>query len=116
MRKLAILFTSAVLAACASNPVSYLPSGTKPIVNMESMVADRIQIDATSDHLIVENISDDALNIVYKLFWYDIEGVTQHSNETWQNLWLESKQSSHILLEKPTEESANYRVYLRTAR
>lgn len=113
MKKLVFALFPLILTACGSNPVSYLPSGTTPIVNVESPLSERVNIEAKSDLLSVTNMTDVALNSVYKLFWYDLNGVTQPSPENWQNLWLEPRQSVNLPLNKPSEESANYRFYLR---
>ena len=56
------------------------------------------------------------MNFAYKLFWYDGKGVTQTSKlspQTWQPVTLRTKDMMKIKLEKPTEESENYRVYLK---
>lgn len=116
MKKLFFALFPLILTACAGNPVSYLPSGNTPIVNVEANVAEQIAVEAKSDALAVENRTDTDLNVVYKLFWYDLDGVTQPSNESWQNLWLEPKQRRQITLAPPTAESANYRIYLRGVR
>lgn len=113
MKKPLFVIFSLILTACGSNPASYLPSGTTPIINVESPLAERVNIEAKSDQLSVTNLTDVALNSVYKLFWYDLNGVTQPSAENWQNLWLEPHQSVNVPLNKPSEESANYRFYLR---
>ncbi|MDH2997133.1 hypothetical protein A1D22_05505 [Pasteurellaceae bacterium LFhippo2] len=113
-KKAFLLAVTIFLTACASNPPSYLPTGKKPIVNIEAAVDPLVNVDATSEKLAITNLTDDTLNIVYKLFWYNQDGVTQTNGyEQWQNLWLEAKQQSNIALDKPTEESVNYRIYLR---
>lgn len=117
MKKVLFALFPLILTACGSNPVSYLPSGTKPIVNVEANIANAVNVEASSEKLTIANQTEHAVNVVYKLFWYDVEGVTQaDSNQSWQNLWLEAHQSRAIPLYKPTEESANYRIYLRGSR
>lgn len=113
MKKSLFVIFSLILTACGSNPASYLPSGTTPIINVESPLAEQVKIEAQSDRLSVINTTNMALNGVYKLFWYDLNGVTQPSAENWQNLWLEPHQSVNVPLNKPSEESVNYRFYLR---
>lgn len=113
MKKLFLFGLGFLLTACGSNPVSYLPSGNTPIVNVEATISEKIKIDAQSERLAINNLSVQALNVVYKLFWYDIEGISQPTQETWQNLWLEAKESHQIPLNRPTAESVNYRIYLR---
>ncbi|WP_272941015.1 YcfL family protein [Actinobacillus minor] len=68
--------------------------------------------------LIVKNISQHSLQMVYKLFWYDKLGVSQSNDieelgKNWQSLWLNTQEKQIILLVKPTEESENYRVYVK---
>lgn len=115
-----VAILSVFLTACASNPPSYLPSGTTPIVNIEANVAEITEVVAKSDELTVFNKSEQPLHLSYKLFWYDKTGVTQTLNgETtspWQHLFLEPKQRQEIALDKPTSESENYRFYLRFQR
>lgn len=116
MKKLFLFSLGLLLTACSSNPVSYLPSGNTPIVNVEAAISEKIKIDAQSEKLEVSNLTDQALNVVYKLFWYDIDGISQPELQTWQNLWLEAKQIRQIPLVKPSEEIANYRIYIRSSR
>ncbi len=115
-----VAILSVFLTACASNPPSYLPSGTTPIVNIEANVAEITEVVAKSDELVVFNKSEHPLHLSYKLFWYDKTGVTQTLNgeetSSWQHLFLEAKQRQGIALDKPTPESANYRFYLRFQR
>lgn len=115
-----IAFFSLFLTACASNPPSYLPSGSKPIINVEADVAKVAEVKAASDELSVTNQTAQPLNLSYKLFWYDKTGVTQtpHGEETtpWQNLLLAPQQRQSVTLVKPTPESENYRFYLRFKR
>ena len=107
---------SLFLTACGSNPQSYIKGKSEPIVNIEAQIAPLIQVEAESDKLSVANLSEHPLNLSYKLFWYDNQGVTQSNNDPampWLNLWLIGKQSQTLQLEKPTDESSNYRIYLR---
>lgn len=105
-----------MLSACGSNPASYLPTGTTPIVNIEADIADKLDVNAQSEQLRVINLSQESVNLVYKLFWYDINGVTQPSEEGWQKLILVPQQIQQITLNRPTLESVNYRIYLRHQR
>ncbi|KMK52392.1 periplasmic lipoprotein [[Actinobacillus] muris] len=113
-----IAFCSLLLTACGSSPVSYLPSGKQPIVNIEAHIHERIEVDARSERLQVKNLTQADLAVFYKLFWYDKQGVTQTTAERqpWQSLWLLPQQSTALPLKKPTEESVNYRIYLRGQR
>ena len=111
---------SLFLTACGSNPQSYIKGKSAPIVNIEAQVAPSIHVEANSDQLSVTNLTEQPLNLAYKLFWYDKQGVTQTaddmSKQTWLTLWLNGKQSEVLGVEKPTAESHNYRVYLRGGR
>ena len=52
--------------------------------------------------------------MVYKLFWYDKLGNDiEEPGKNWQSLWLNTQEKQIILLVKPTEESENYRVYVK---
>lgn len=115
-----IAIFSTVLTACSSNPVSYLPTGTKPIVNIELPLAEQVEVTADPFLLKVVNLTVQPLNIQYKLFWYDKQGVTQTldpSDRTpWYSFWLEPRAKTEVNLSKPTLDSVNYRVYLRGSR
>lgn len=112
-----IAIFSLFLTACAGKPVSYLPKGDKPIVNIEANIAEKIELDTDEKQFSTTNLTEFPLNLAYKLFWYDKDGVTQSFSETdstpWQYLWLQPKQKQAVALNKPTEESSNYRLYLR---
>lgn len=111
---------SLFLTACGSNPQSYIKGKSHPIVNIEAQVATLVKVDTNNENVSVTNLSEHPLNLSYKLFWYDKQGVTQSHNDTptqaWLNLWLNGKQSQAIMLKKPTNESSNYRFYLRGGR
>ncbi|QLB20918.1 hypothetical protein A6B43_04945 [Vespertiliibacter pulmonis] len=115
-----IALFSAFLTACSNNPTSYLPSGTKPIVNMELPLAEQVNVTAEPFLLRVANLTAQPLNVQYKLFWYDEQGVTQTLDPSertpWHNFWVEPRSKTEMNLAKPTPESANYRVYLRNSR
>lgn len=117
MRKfLSLALFSLFLTACGSNPQSYITPKSSPIVNIESSLNAILDVKAQPDYLTVKNLSEQAVNFAYKLFWYDEKGVTQTSElspQTWQPVTLRTKDMMKIKLEKPTEESENYRVYLK---
>lgn len=109
---------SIFLTACGSKPISYLPTGSEPIVNIESDIAEKVELETNRQQFSTTNLTEFPLNLAYKLFWYDKDGVTQSHNGIsdsigWQHLWLQPKQKHSVILVKPTEESANYRLYLR---
>ena len=117
MRKfLSLAFFSLFLTACGSNPQSYITPKSSPIVNIDSSLNATLDVKAKPGYLTVQNLSEQAVNFAYKLFWYDGKGVTQTSKlspQTWQPVTLRTKEMMKIKLEKPTEESENYRVYLK---
>ena len=97
------------MTACGSNPQSYLPAKSKPIVNIESPMEQFVEVNAKADALTLENKTDSPIGSTLKFFWYDQHGATQSqdaANEGWQPLLK-------INLIKPTPESENYRIYLR---
>lgn len=117
-RTLAIF--SLFLTACSSKPVSYLPTVSEPIVNIEADIASQIELKTGSEQFSITNLTTVPQQIAYKLFWYDKDGVTQTFNQmsessVWQNVWLQPNQKQSVALVKATEESTNYRLYLRKA-
>lgn len=116
MKTCALLFGSLMLAGCAGQPISYLPSGTTPLVNVEAALAERLHVEAAREQLSITNQSNEVVSGAYKLFWYDVQGVTQGAHRSWQTLWLEPQQRLLLPLEKPSVESVNYRIYLREGR
>ncbi|WP_150540178.1 YcfL family protein [Actinobacillus vicugnae] len=105
------------LTACGSNPQSYIKGKSEPIVNIEAQIAPQIETNVTGESITVRNLTDHPLNLSYKLFWYDKQGVTQEiAEQAWLNLWLNSKQSQTFKLQRPTDEAHNYRIYLRGSR
>ena len=119
-KKILVLGIALGLSACASNPPSYLPAGKKPIVNIEANLNPHVEVNADERALTIRN--RDAVNplqLAYKLFWYDEQGVSQvgtQENSSWQTLNLAPKQQTNVPLHHPTDESVNYRIYLRGSR
>lgn len=110
---------SLFLTACTSKPVSYLPISSKPIVNIEADIAGKIKLDTNGKTFSTTNLTNFPLNVIYKLFWYDKDGVTQSpdgisAHSGWQHLWLQPKQKQTVVFIKPTAESQHYRLYLRS--
>lgn len=113
-----IAIFSIFLTACASKPTSYLPTGKNPIINMEADIAEKIKLDAKAKELVITNLTKSPVNVSYKLFWYDKNGVTQLFNGIdesvdWQKIKLRAEQTYIIILVKPSKESVNYRLYIR---
>lgn len=101
--------------------MSYLPTGSDPIINIESDISEQIKLDANGKQFAITNLTQSPINVIYKLFWYDKDGVTQLFNgvsesTNWQQIWLLAQQKQAITLIKPTEESVNYRLYVRGER
>lgn len=112
-----LVLSSLLLSACGSSPQSYLPAKTEPITNIESTLVEQLKVTTKPTLLELQNLTDKELNIEYKLFWYDILGVTQTNTgnqpSPWYRLRLGPSQESAIPLDRPTAESTNYRIYLR---
>lgn len=114
MKTLFFAIFSLILTACSSKPVSYLPSPTAPIVNIEAEIAEKINVQTTPTRIQLENRTEQPLHPHYQLFWYDKNGVTQSWEEqAWQRVVLLPKQRVELPLQKPTETSESYRFYLR---
>ena len=116
MRKfLTLAIFSLFLTACGSNPQSYITAKSRPIVNVDARLNPVLEVNAKSDNLSVKNFSEQAVNFAYKLFWYDDKGVSQMADteNSWKPVTLRAKETMKVELLKPTEESENYRVYLK---
>ncbi|WP_448906571.1 YcfL family protein [Haemophilus parahaemolyticus] len=117
MRKLLTLVICPLfLTACGSNPQSYLAAKSAPIVNIDSNLHSVLNVKANANSLTVKNLSERSVNFSYKLFWYDSNGVSQEllsSQQNWQAVTIDAKKINHIELMKPTEESDNYRIYIK---
>ncbi|OBX05103.1 lipoprotein [Gallibacterium genomosp. 3] len=117
MRKLIYLCCMLLgLSACSSKTISPLYSAT-PIVNIESELVPTLEVTASANQLLLKNASNQSIQTVYLLTWYDKKGVTQRADwqqqEVWQKLILAAKQQAKITLQKTTAESTNYRVYFK---
>lgn len=116
MRKfLTLAIFSLFLTACGSNPQSYITAKSNPIVNIDARLNPVLEVNAKSDNLAVKNLSEQAVNFAYKLFWYDDKGVSQAAEPAnhWQTVTLRAKETLKVDVVKPTQESENYRVYVK---
>lgn len=117
MKKIILLAATVLLAACSSKPASYLPSGTQPIVNIEAPLNEQLDITASSTSFNACNLSEQMLNVQYKLYWYDQQGVTQSlapSDHTpWQHFAVAPRAQLEMPLNRPSADAVNYRLYLR---
>ena len=88
----------------------------KPILNMAANLAPALDVDLSDNTAALKNKTTQQLNVLYHLYWYNTQGVTQ----VWPN--QQESQSGNILLQpqekkvfelpKPSTESTNYRLYL----
>lgn len=115
MKKLLLISTALLLAACSSKP--NLVHTNQPILNISAQLAPLIEAEVSENTAWVKNKTAQPLQIRYDLFWYAENGVTQPvSNQQDQyssSLLLSAQQKQAIALNKPTPESRNYRLYLR---
>lgn len=118
MKKYVLSFIVFGLVGCAANPNSYIEAKSSPIINIEADLNEQINVQAESDRLTFTNLHSKQVGVGYKLFWYDEFGVSQaldgeQESTAWQYQWLLPQEQRTIFVEKATEESRNYRVYLR---
>ena len=87
------------------------------IVSKKMCIRDRaLDVDLSDNTAALKNKTTQQLNVLYHLYWYNTQGVTQ----VWPN--QQESQSGNILLQpqekkvfelpKPSTESTNYRLYL----
>lgn len=117
MKKSLFLFFLVLLTACSANRENYLPHSTTPIVNIEAPLNEQLKVAAESRQFKLQNLTDGALEVLYTLYWYDQNGVTQsltpNEKATWHSIQLPPHKKIEQPLSKPTAESVNYRIYLR---
>lgn len=116
MRRFLILaIFSLFLTACGNNPQSYITAKSNPIVNIDASLNPVLDVNAKSAYFSVKNLSEQAVNFAYKLFWYDDKGVSQATEPAnhWQTVTLRAKETIKVDVVKPTQESENYRVYVK---
>ena len=115
-RFLMMLACTMLLVACSSAPPRYL-ADDRPIVNIDSAIASQTEVDATTKRVTLSNLSQQLLALQYQITWYDKDGVTQlndwSAEPQWSKVLLQAKQKETVELEKPTETSTNYRVYIK---
>lgn len=105
MKKVIILLSAILLVACSTRPLNLVQSST-PIVNIESVLANKIETIANDDKFSVSNVTTEPIDFVYHIFWYDQNGVTQ-GNEPHLSVQthLQSNQTIDIELIAPTSQS-----------
>ena len=114
MKKILITATVLFLTACSSAP--NIVGTNKPILNMAANLAPALDVDLSDNTAALKNKTTQQLNVLYHLYWYNTQGVTQ----VWPN--QQESQSGNILLQpqekkvfelpKLSTESTNYRLYL----
>ena len=115
MKKCISLFFLTVLLAGCSAKVPTLLNTQSPILNIEAPAAERLEARVDRDSAWVKNKTEQPVNLVYRLFWYDKHGVTVTAEEpvVWHRLALQPRQKQPLTLARPTANSTNYRLYLR---
>ena len=113
-KSISLLFLTALLTACGSTPPNLVHSD-QPILNISAEANPLIEAKANPKNAWVKNIAGNSLNLAYRLFWYDKNGVTQlgdTQNEFYSGLLpLQPQQKADIPLTRPTANSVNYRLY-----
>lgn len=117
MKKQLILWgLSTLLAACVSTPPVNIVSDNAPILNVEANLAPLIDTQLTPRNVWLKNKTQQPLNVAYYFFWYDKNGVTQGEEPNLNKpsrLLLQPAQQTNLTALPPTEQSVNYRLYLR---
>ncbi|QLB13394.1 uncharacterized protein YcfL [Bisgaardia hudsonensis] len=102
------------LVACGSSNTSPLSNDKQPILNIDSDLATLVDVKTSLSQAWIKNISNNAISVNYHFFWYNKNGVTQ-GNDVGQTatIILKPQQKTELSLQPPTENSVNYRLYLR---
>ncbi|QPB42267.1 DUF1425 domain-containing protein [Rodentibacter haemolyticus] len=115
MKKSLILLSAFVLAACSNSDPNLVHTNT-PILNVAAELTTNIEAKVSSNSAWVKNKSTQPINVNYRLFWYNAQGVTQVWDQQREslsgNLHLQPQEQKAVELAKPTPESTNYRLYL----
>ncbi|MFZ7158576.1 DUF1425 domain-containing protein [Avibacterium paragallinarum] len=117
MKKLFFLCgLSLLLAACSSTPSQNIVSENAPILNVEANLTPLIETKLHHNNVWLKNKSSQQLDVAYYFFWYDKNGVTQGEEPNLtspSSLLLQPRQQTNLTAVPPTEQSVNYRLYLR---
>ncbi|MFZ7276223.1 YcfL family protein [Avibacterium endocarditidis] len=117
MKKLFFLCgLSLLLAACSSTLSQNIVSENEPILNVEANLAPLIETKLRHNNVWLKNKSQQQLDVAYYFFWYDKNGVTQGEEPNLNapsSLLLQPSQQTNLTPVPPTEQSVNYRLYLR---
>lgn len=113
-KSISLFFLTALLAGCSAKAPMLLNTQS-PILNIEAPAAESVDAGVDSDSAWVKNKTEQPVNLVYRLFWYDKHGVTVMAEEPaiWHRLALQPLQKQPLTLARPTADSVNYRLYLR---
>ncbi|MBF1240191.1 MAG: hypothetical protein HXM36_04110, partial [Haemophilus sp.] len=88
MKKILITATVLFLTACSSTP--NIVGTNKPILNMTANLAPALDVDLSDNTAALKNKTTQQLNVLYHLYWYNTQGVTQ----VWPN--QQESQSGNI--------------------
>ena len=75
MKKILITATVLFLTACSSAP--NIVGTNKPILNMAANLAPALDVDLSDNTAALKNKTTQQLNVLYHLYWYNTQGVTQ---------------------------------------
>lgn len=113
MKKLtALLGILFLLTGCGtSQPVNALKK-TQPILNIDYAYSTQLDVSVSEQQAWIENKTQSPLNVQYHLYWYDSNGVSQPEFTKTAILTLKTQERKNLNVTKPSEHSANYRLYI----
>lgn len=114
---LLMLSFSLGLVACSNLPPNNYLVYSRPVINIAAPIAHVIEVETSKNNIRIKNQSENQVVLVYKLTWYDQNGVTQlapwQQSIQWNKLSLAPQQTIKIPLNKSTPISVNYRLFIR---
>ncbi|MDG6881183.1 Predicted periplasmic lipoprotein [Phocoenobacter uteri] len=113
MKKIIITVFAILLSGCINRSGSLIEVSTKPLVNIDENIASMIEVEAKPEQVLMQNLTAKQIKMSYKFFWFDEKGTSQLNDTKWHKLTLEPHQAQQLLVEKPNQQSYNYRIYLR---
>ncbi len=113
MKKILALILMLSLTACINRTGSLLETFNKSLVNIDENIATKVEIITEPELVSIQNISDEMVKLKYKFFWFNQQGASQLDNNKWDKIILEPQQKEQIIVQKPNEQSGNYRIYFR---
>ncbi|MGY4677431.1 YcfL family protein [Pasteurella sp. P03HT] len=112
-KRTALFLTGFLMVGCSSHKPTSLLHTTQPILNIEADAEPIIEAQVSPHSAWIKNKSKQPHDLTYRLFWYDEQGVSQQELAPSYRLRLNADEKQRIELNKPTEKSANYRLYIR---